>query len=220
MTTVDNGTQPVDAHRDGGRARYPLTVYFFLRPPGLLVLAALAAGVMAVLVPAIGFASIRFASREPSKAGSQAAKDKHSPAAARDDASKVSALKVSAIHEPFYVKGSDGKAHLEYDLVSTSVFPYSVTLTKVVVMAGVGRKPLTLEGDSLRARTQPLGELSTFSSTREVPSSGSVATLMDVKVAPGKVPERITHRITYELPPIRPSPSKPSSAASPSRGPS
>jgi hypothetical protein len=87
-------------------------------------------------------------------------------------------------------------------------------------MAGDGRRLLTLEGDALRARTQPLGELYGFSATREVPSSGSVATLMDVKVAPGKVPERITHRITYKLPPIRPRPSRPSSAASPSRGPS
>src|SRR5215212_1427466 len=183
-----------------GEHAIPLTVYFFFRPPGMLVLAALAAGVMAVLMLALGFSSIRFASGEPSKAGSQAAKDKPSPATARDGAAKVKALKVSAIHEPFYVKGSDGKVHLEYDLVSTSVFPYPVTLTKVVVMAGDGRKLLTLEGDALRARTQPLGELYGFSSTREVPSSGSVATLMDVKVPPGKVPERITNRITYELP--------------------
>ena len=148
------------------------------------MLAALAASVMAVVVLAIGFSSIRFASGESSKAGSQAAKEKQSPAAARDDASKVTALEVSAIHEPFYVKGSDGKAHLEYDLVSTSVFSYPVTLTKVVVMAGDGRKLLSLEGDSIQARTQPLGELYGFSGTREVPSSGSVATLMDVKVPP------------------------------------
>lgn len=174
---------------------------------------------MAVVVLAIGFSSIRFASGEPSKAGSQAAKEKQSPAAAQSDAPKTTALEVSAIHKPFYVKGSDGKTHLEYDLVSTHVFPYPVTLTKVVVMAGDGRRLLTLEGDALKARTQPLGELYGFSATREVPSSGSVAPLMDVKVPPGKVPERITHRITYKLPPIRPSPSRPSSAASPSRGP-
>jgi hypothetical protein len=204
MTTVDNGAQPVDAHREDVPARHPLTVYFVFRPLGLLMLAALAASVVAVLVLGIGFSSIRFVSGEPSKAGSQAAKEKHSPAAARDDASKTTALKVSAIHAPFYVKGSDGKAHLEYDLVSTSVVPYPVTLTKVVVMAGDGRKLLTLEGDALEARTQPLGELNTFSGTREVASSGSVATLMDVKVPPDKVPERITHRITYELPPDTP----------------
>jgi hypothetical protein len=204
MGTVDNGTQPVDAHREGVLARHPLTIYFFSRPLTLLMLAALAASVMAVVVLAIGFASIRFASGEPSKVGSQAAKEKQSPAAAQSDAPKNTALEVSAIHKPFYVKGSDGKTHLEYDLVSTNVFPYPVTLTKVVVMAGDGRRLLTLEGDALRARTQPLGELYGFSATREVPSSGSVATLMDVKVAPGKVPERITHRITYKLPPDTP----------------
>ena len=98
-------------------------VDFFFRPLGILMLAALAASVMAVVVLAIGFSSIRFASGEPSKAGAQAAKEKQSPAAARSDASKVTALKVSAIHEPFYVKGSDGKAHLEYDLVSPASSP-------------------------------------------------------------------------------------------------
>jgi hypothetical protein len=195
--------QPCAPHQ-GVLARHPLTIYLFFRPLGLLVLAALAAGVMAVLVLGMGFSSIRFASGEPSKAASQATQEKQSPAAVRDDASKTTALEVSAIHEPFYVKGIDGKAHIEYDLVSTSVFPYPVTLTKVVVMAGDGRKVLTLEGDSIRARTQPLGELYGFSSTREVPSSGSVATLMDVKVPPGKVPEGITNRITYKLPPDTP----------------
>jgi len=152
---------------------------------------------------AIGFSSIRFASGEPSNAGSQAAQVKQSPAAARDDAPKTTALKVSAIHEPFYAKGSDGKVHLEYDLVSTSVFSLPVTLTKVEVRAGDGRKLLTLQGDALEARTQPLGELKLGSKpagTREVPSSGSVVSLMDVKVPPGKVPEQVTNRITYALP--------------------
>ncbi len=176
--------------------------YFFSRPLTLLALAALAASVMAVVLLAIGFSSIRFASGEPSKAGSQspAAKEKPSPAAAHDDAPKNTAIKVSAIHEPFYAKASDGKVHLEYDLVSTSVFSLPVTLTKVVVMAGDGRKLLTLQGDALAARTQPLGELKPGGKTREVPSSGSVATLMDVKVPPGEVPARITNRITYALP--------------------
>jgi hypothetical protein len=176
--------------------------YFFLRPLTLLVLAALAASVMAVVVLAIGFPSIRFASGEPSKAGSQSptAQQTRAPAVARDDAPKTTAIKVSAIHEPFYAKASDGKVHLEYDLVSTSVFSLPVTLTKVVVRAGDGRELLTLQGNALQARTQPLGELKPGTRTREVPSSGSVATLMDVKVPPGEVPERITNRITYALP--------------------
>jgi hypothetical protein len=181
--------------------------YFFLRPLTLLVVAALAASVMAVLVLAIGFPSIRFASGEPSKAKSQSptAQQTRAPAAPRDDAPKTTAIKVSAIHEPFYAKASDGKVHLEYDLVSTSVFSLPVTLTKVVVRAGDGRKLLTLQGDALQARTQPLGELThTAAGTREVPSSGSVATLMDVKVPPGEVPGRITNRISYALPPNTP----------------
>jgi hypothetical protein len=163
----------------------------------------LAASVMAVVVLAIGFPSIRFASGEPSKAGSQSptAQETRAPAVARDDAPKTTAIKVSAIHEPYYAKASDGKVHLEYDLVSTSVFPVPVTLTKVVVSAGDGRELLTPEGDALQARTQPLGDLThKAAGMREVPSSGSVATLMDVEVPPGKVPESITNRITYALP--------------------
>ena len=67
--------------------------YFFFRPLTLLVLAALAASVIAVVVLATGFPSIRFASGEPSKAGSQspAVQQTRAPAVARDDAPKNTA---------------------------------------------------------------------------------------------------------------------------------
>lgn len=157
-----------------------------------------------MVVLAIGFSSIRFASGEPSDPRAQTAQQESTTAAAEGarqaavDAPQTTALKVSVIHKPLHAKGSDGKVHLEYDLVSTNVFPVSVILTKVEVRAGDGRRLLTLEGDALKARTQPLANIT---ATREVPASGSVATLVDLKVLPGEVPERITHRITYELPP-------------------
>lgn len=157
------------------------------------------------VVLAIGFSSTRFASGDPSDSGTQPAQEEPSTAstaAARGDAPQTTALKVSVIHKPLYVKGSDGKVHLEYDLVSTSVFPVPVTLTKVEVRAGNGRRLLTLEGEALEARTQPLG--SSQPPTREVSASGSLNTLVDIKVAPDKVPERVTNRITYELPPDAP----------------
>jgi Peptidase family M23 len=170
--------------------------------------ALLVGGLLAVVL-AIGFSSIRFASGEPSdppRAQTVQEEPTTAPAegaqqAAAGDAPQTTALKVSVIHEPLYAKGSDGKVHLEYDLVSTSVFPVPVTLTKVEVVAGDGRRLLTLAGDALEARTQPLGSTTP---TREVPASGSVATLMDIKVPPGEVPGRLTHRIAYELPPDTP----------------
>src|SRR5918998_6689290 len=145
------------------------------------------------VVLAIGFSSTRFASGEPPDPGSRTAQKKEestapTAAAARGDAPQTTGLKVSVIHKPLYAKGSDGKVHLEYDLVSTSVFPVLVTLTKVEVVAGDGHHLLSLKGDALEARTQPLGDYS--ATTREVPASGSVATLVDIRVPPGEVPER------------------------------
>jgi hypothetical protein len=158
------------------------------------------------VVLAIGFSSTRFASGEPPDPGSRTAQEKEestapTAAASRGDAPQTTALKASVIHKLLYAKGSDGKVHLEYDLISTSVFSLPVTLTKIEVRAGDGRELLVLEGDALEARTQPLGDTT---ATREVPASGSVATLVDIEVPPGKVPERVTNRITYELPPDTP----------------
>jgi hypothetical protein len=134
------------------------------------------------VVLAVGFSSTRFASGDPSDSGTQPAQESTaSTAAARGDAPQTTALKVSVIHKPLYAKGSDGK---------------------VEVRAGNGRRLLTLEGEDLEARTQPLG--SSQPPTREVPASGSLNTLVDIKVAPDKVPERVTNRITYELPPDAP----------------
>jgi hypothetical protein len=105
-------------------------------------------------------------------------------------------------HVPLHVRGSDGKAHLEYDLISTSVFPSPVTLTKIEVRAGDGRRLLVLQGDDLEAVThQVLGA----NPTREVPASGgAVATLVDVKVPPGEVPDHLTNRISYKPAPGTP----------------
>lgn len=121
------------------------------------------------------------------------------PAAAPD--AKVTALLASATNLPLRVLGSDGQEHLEYDLTLTNVFAAPVTLTSIEVTAPDGRVLLRLDGEALLAVTQPA-----FGGppTRDVPVSGAVAVVMDVPVAPGEAPERIGHRITYELPPNAP----------------
>jgi hypothetical protein len=162
---------------------------------------------------AVVFSSIGCAADEPPGTGSRTAQDEEftRPALATrgdarageraSDTPQTTALKASVIHETIYARGSDGKVHLEYDLLSTSVFPDPVRLTKVEVLADDGRRLLNLEGDDLKARTQPLGDTTP---TSKVPPSSAVATLIDVVVPPGEVPERVTNRVTYELVPDTP----------------
>ena len=111
---------------------------------------------------------------------------------------RTTALLVTAIHDPLRVTGSDGMVHLEYDLVLTNVFTAPVTITAIEVLTPDGQSLLRLEGDALEAMTQPL-----FGRTPTdlVPESGAVAAMLDVVVPPDQVPERLTHRITYDLAP-------------------
>jgi hypothetical protein len=159
----------------------------------------LVGALLLLAVLAVVFSSIRCASGErQDAAGSRAAQETTGEVGAPvEGTSQTTALRTSVIHEPLYAEGSDGKVHLEYDLVSTSVFPVPVTLSKVEVRDGDGRQLLTLEGDDLEARTQPLGDTA---ATREVPASGAANTLVDVVVEPDNVPKRLINRITYELP--------------------
>jgi hypothetical protein len=114
---------------------------------------------------------------------------------------QTTALLVSAIHDPLRVTGSDGMVHLEYDLVLTNVFTTPVTITAIDVLGPDGQSLLRLAGDTLEAMTRPLiGS----TPTAVVPQSGAVAAMLDVVVPPDQVPERLTHRITYELPPDAP----------------
>jgi hypothetical protein len=125
-----------------------------------------------------------------------------SPAGA-SPAPRVGAVAVTASGPAMRVFGSDGKEHLEYDLIFTSVFSSPVTVTSIKVMSGAGRRLLYLQGDALVSATHPLlGGLDAPTST--IPVSGALATEIDVAVSPKAVPSRLTHRITYEVPPDAP----------------
>lgn len=126
------------------------------------------------------------------------------------------AVVVSAINRPLVVPGSDGLMHLEYDLFITNVFVAPVTLISIEVKTPDGRKLLELSGDALAKVTEPLlhpgfpvtppSQIPGFSPlTHPGAASGSVAVLIDVAVPHGDVPKRLTHRITYDLPPDAPS---------------
>jgi hypothetical protein len=120
------------------------------------------------------------------------------PAAPPGWTAETTALLVTATHEPMRVTGSDGMIHLEYDLVLTNVFTTPLALTAVDVLTPEGRSLVRLEGDALEAVTQPLlGR----TPTAVVPASGTLAVVVDVVVPPDQIPERLSHRITYDVAP-------------------
>src|SRR3954451_17305825 len=133
----------------------------------------------------------------------QEASGQATPVAPPGVTARTTALLVTAIHDPLRVTGSDGMVHLEYDLVLTNVFTAPVTITTINVLTPDGQTLLRLEGDALEAMTQPLFGRTP---TALVPQSGALAAMLDVVVPPDQVPERLTHRITYELAPDAPNP--------------
>src|SRR5215212_10096168 len=92
---------------------------------------ALFAGALSVILLA-GFSTLRCAADEPSGSTSatttpessahNAATTNAGAAEQRGGAPQTTALRTSVFNEPLYARGSDGKVHLEYDVLSTSVF--------------------------------------------------------------------------------------------------
>jgi hypothetical protein len=126
--------------------------------------------------------------------------------AARDDASAASqttALQVTTTGAPQRVHGTDGREHIEFNLVITNSFTAEVTLTSLTVR-GDGEKLLTLSGDALAEFTHPIG---TGPPTMSIPSSSTVATLVDVvlpRSAGRTAPKQVSSRIAYTFPPGSP----------------
>ncbi len=112
-------------------------------------------------------------------------------------AAQVTPLLVSATNAPLTVLGSDGREHLEYDLVFTNGFTAPVILTAIQVFGPDGSELLRLDGDALVANTRPIygGDPSAV-----VPVSGTVATTVDIALAANDIPAQITHRISFDLP--------------------
>ena len=99
-------------------------------------------------------------------------------AAARAEASAASqttALQVTTTGAPQRVHGTDGREHIEFNLVITNSFTAEVTLTSLAVSGG-GKELLTLSGDALAQFTYPIG---TGPPTTSIPSSSTVETLID-----------------------------------------
>ena len=106
----------------------------------------------------------------------------------------TTALTVSVVNPPVRVFGSDGKTHLEYDLILQSMFDAPVTVTSIEVSTPDGSSLLKLEGEQVAAYSMPV-----FSGppSAVVPPSGSLGTVIDIVVASDDVPARLDHRISY-----------------------
>ena len=117
------------------------------------------------------------------------------PAAAKT----TTALHVEASNPPYAVFGSDGRLHVEYDLVLTNAFVGPATLDAVAVRAD-GKPALTLTGDALTAATHTL-----LTSDATVTIAPTAFTQVDL-VLPGRTaPKRITNRVAYTIPADAPS---------------
>jgi hypothetical protein len=119
-------------------------------------------------------------SSQPSPASSP------SPVAPQPQAEMTTtALTVSAVKQPVRVSGSDGKTHLEYDLILQSMFDAPVTVTSIEVFAPNGASLLKLEGEQVATFAMPV-----FSGppTAVVPPSGSMGTVIDIAVPPTTCP--------------------------------
>jgi murein DD-endopeptidase MepM/ murein hydrolase activator NlpD len=119
---------------------------------------------------------------------------------ALSEAETTSALRVEVSGPPQAVFGSDGREHIEYDLVITNAFTADATLKSLEVRGG-GHRLLSLKGTALGDSTLTLG-LSKPTGGHVAPSS-TVATQVDVvlpRSAGRTVPGVVTSQIRYAIP--------------------
>ena len=119
------------------------------------------------------------------------------PAAAKT----TTALHVEASNPPYAVFGSDGRLHVEYDLVLTNAFAGPATLDAVAVRAD-GKPALTLTGDALTAATHTL---LTSDATVTIAPASTAFTQVDLVLRGRTAPKRITNRVAYTIPADAPS---------------
>jgi len=110
---------------------------------------------------------------------------------------QTSAILVQPIHDAQVVLGTDGKDHVDYELMVTSIFAVPVTLTSVTVLDRGGAELGRIDGETLVAGTQML---LTREPTSEIEPSTSVSVDVDLALEPGTAPQSITHRIEYSVP--------------------
>ena len=113
---------------------------------------------------------------------------------------ETTAIQVTAPGPPRYVFGSDGREHVDYDLVITNAFTAEVTL-KSLTVTEPGRTLLELTGEALVSHTH---QIIAGQPSARIAASSTVVTLVDVvlpRSARRTVPERLSNQIDYTIPP-------------------
>ena len=117
--------------------------------------------------------------------------------AAEQDLGRPTAILVSPIHEAQVVRGDDGKDHVEYELLVVNAVEQPVTLKSLMVLDPAGKELTRIDGPVLVAATQTLLDKKPLT---EIAPSAAVSVDVDLIVAPGTAPERVTHRLDYSVP--------------------
>ncbi len=119
------------------------------------------------------------------------------PGRAEGLAMSSTALLVTSLNQPHVVRGDDGRDHVEYDLLVTNAFASPVTLATVEITGPGGAVLGRIEGATLAAATQGVLEQA---SVATIPASGAATVEIDLALLPSRVPQHLSHRITYAMP--------------------
>jgi hypothetical protein len=109
---------------------------------------------------------------------------------------RTTALIVTQSGPAFVFRGSDGRRHIDYDLLITNASAAPVTLTSIEVLGPRGHVLLRLGGRAVGSVTTPLQG---GAPSATISASGVVDTEIDVLLGPGRAPGRLSHRIRYTL---------------------
>lgn len=113
-----------------------------------------------------------------------------------EEGDQYSPVVASVFSTPRWFSGSDGQAHLVYELGVLNAFPVDVTLTDLVVLDGGNETPIaTYTGDELGAITSLISVPAT--STALLPASASGMIWLDISFPEeGDLPATLIHRLT------------------------
>ena len=115
-------------------------------------------------------------------------------------ASHPTPMTVSAIGAPLVVAGSDGRQHVDYDLLVTNVFTAPVTLTQVQVLDG-STPLLTITGAALGPVTQGNFSQRPVTPAAQIPVSGQVSVEIDVILPKdARIPRTLDHVVGWAVP--------------------
>ena len=111
----------------------------------------------------------------------------------------TTAVEVRVPTTPKYVRGADGKVHLEFDLIATNTLFDPVSLASLVVRDG-DIELLRLDGDKLGAITMAINGMPP---NLAIPASAEVVSIVDVILPTDSysdVPETVTSDLTFTIP--------------------